>query len=176
MITTLIIVALAALGLVVVVQSARRGLPVRTLADASAQTQPVDMEAFLNLLDQSQQDYVRSRLSKREYAWFQRERSRVLIEYVQRISHNAAVWIGLAHQLRVAESDPELQRQNADVLALAIRTRSYAMLAVALLRVSAHAPWLGTSLKQLAGGYQAAKHGYSVLELTFARLHATTSE
>lgn len=176
MITTLIIVVLAALGLIMIVQSARRGLPIRTLADASAQTQPVDMEAFTNLLDVSQQEYVRGRLSAREYAWYQRERSRVLIEYVERISHNSAVLIGLAHQLRSAESDAEFQRRNNDVLGLAIRTRTFALLALALLHISARAPWLATSLRQLAGGYQAARQGFDVLELTLARIHATVAE
>lgn len=173
MITTIIFVVVALSAIVVFIQAARRGLPVLTVADATAQTYDVDIEAFGNLLDSTQSEYVRQRLSRREFAWYRRERARVLIEYVTRISHNSAVLIGLAHHLR-SETNEELLRQNEELLALAIRTRTYAIFALLLLYVNVRVPWLKASLEQLAGGYQAALQGFNTIELTFQKVHAPT--
>src|SRR4051812_18427270 len=100
MITSYIVVLVSIAALASFLLVARFGFfRVRSEQEFSKRLIPIDVSIIENLYDPEQIAYVRSRLTHREFLQFERERSRVLIEYVRRISNNAALLVGLAHHL-----------------------------------------------------------------------------
>src|SRR6266702_4807613 len=118
----LVVLSLVAVGSFVLV--ARFGVSeVRSEKDLDARTVPIDMEIVANLLDSEQIQYVRSRLSDQEFLSFERERAKVLIEYVKRISQNAALLVGFAHYSQAQQRD----EARADLYTLALRVRAHSI-------------------------------------------------
>jgi hypothetical protein len=109
-------------------------------------SQPIDLEIFSNLLDLDQISYVRSRLSANEFAWYERERSRVILEYVKRISHNAALVIGYAHHL-------PREHQNDDLLALGLKVRFQCLWIMFLLNLKIIFPSTSVPIADLLTSY-----------------------
>src|SRR4051794_7273813 len=90
------IVVAVVLAACMVVLAVRGGLSIGT-GDANESLQPVHLPALMNLLDESQQDYLRTRLSKQDFAKLQRQRNKALLVYVKRIASNSAVLMRHAH-------------------------------------------------------------------------------
>lgn len=68
--------------------------------------QPVDIEAFRNLTDARESEYLRSRLSAPEFRRIQRMRLRAIAAYVQIVGQNAVAMIRIG-QLAVNSGDAE---------------------------------------------------------------------
>lgn len=91
----IILVIAAALGLVFIVRitvSQRLQIAPNSLA---AQIQPIDIEAFRNLVDPAEDDYLRRRLPAAQFRAVQRERLRAAAAYIQIAGRNAAVLVRL---------------------------------------------------------------------------------
>lgn len=91
----IILVVAAALGLVFIVRitvSQRLQIAPNSLA---AQIQPIDIEAFRNLVDPAEDDYLRRRLPAAQFRAVQRERLRAAAAYIQIAGRNAAVLVRL---------------------------------------------------------------------------------
>src|SRR5215472_13238604 len=89
MIFAIILVVAAALGLVLILGvSVSRGLQIS--GANRLQIQPVDVEAFRNLVDPAQDEYLRRRLTATEFRQVQRERLRATAAYIQVAGRNAA--------------------------------------------------------------------------------------
>src|SRR4051794_29666192 len=128
MIITIAIVLTCLVGLLALFFYVRHGAAeVHSPEQLSALAEAIDMQSFLNLVDHSEVEYLRSRLSHRDFQSLERKRSLVLVDYVSRVSHNASLLIGFAHYLG------EDQQQSRQLLAAALNLRAYSTYVIALL-------------------------------------------
>jgi hypothetical protein len=154
MITTVVIIVLATVAAFVCFRTARGPSPdISVGTDISEYLKPVYLPGLLNLLDESQQQYLRVRLSATDFKSIRRQRAHVLLVYVRRIAHNAAVVIRWAELARAGSSDPDVQHKAAALVSDAIRTRVYALLAIAVLYLGLFVPHLTSYLQAIASRY-----------------------
>jgi hypothetical protein len=71
--------------------------------------QKVDMEAFLNLADPSEETYLRRNLSATEFAGIQRQRVRVMWQYLGRLSANSKLMMQAAQKVQHHGSPEQMQ-------------------------------------------------------------------
>jgi hypothetical protein len=104
----------------------RERILVRNLEDLAGQTQPVDFAAFSNLLDASQEQFLKQRLSANDYRQLRRARLLATLEYVKRLAHNAQVLMRLGEAARNS-SEPEVAKAAQVLVNNALRMRLLAM-------------------------------------------------
>jgi hypothetical protein len=114
------------------------------LEDLDGRTQPVDLDAFRNLIDPSETRFLRSHLPANDFRKIQRERSRATAEYVQHIAQNAAVLLRLGQAART-NPDPEVARAAQEMVERALVVRMIAMRAMVKLHVQRFFPGVGFS-------------------------------
>lgn len=135
MIITSLIIAAAVLSLIFFVL--RGFVAARTVSEVSELTQkimPVDLEAFRNLTEPSEEEFLRTRLSPRQFRAIQRERLRASIDYLGGVSHNASILLQLG-QLARRSSDERIAEAGRRLTDDALRTRLYSMMAICKLSV-----------------------------------------
>ncbi len=108
----------------------------RNLAEAglAGRIQPIDIEAFRNLVDPAENEYLRRRLVSSEFRTVQRKRLRAAAAYVQVAGRNAAV-LSRIGQRALAASDvqtAEAARQLVDNALLLRRNAAFALLRIYL--------------------------------------------
>jgi hypothetical protein len=89
---------------------------VRSDANLAPRIQPIDIEAFRNLMDPAEREYLRRRLPGGEFREVQRRRLVAMAAYVRTASENATILIDIGNQ-SLSASDPqtaEAGRQLAD--------------------------------------------------------------
>jgi hypothetical protein len=100
---------------------------IRSLRDIESHIVPVDVAALVNLFDPRQDQYLRDRLTRRQYARVRWERNLVGTEYVGRIASNAAVLLRANYFARLHASDEATRVAAGETMNLAIRTRTAAL-------------------------------------------------
>jgi hypothetical protein len=103
----------------------------------------VDIEAFRNLVDPAEEEYLRRRLPAAEFRAVRRERLRATAAYVQVAGRNATVLVRMG-QTALAANDPgtaEAARQVVDQALLLRRNATFA-----LLRIYAALAWPNSGL------------------------------
>ena len=154
MIFAIILVVGAVLGLVLILSvTVSRGLQIS--GTNRLQIQPVDVEAFRNLVDPAQDEYLRRRLTAAEFRRVQRERLRATAAYIQVAGRNAAA-LALMGQAALSSGDAqtaEAARQLVDSSLLLRRNAAFA-----LLRIYTALAWPNSG--QRASG---VLHGYEQL-------------
>ena len=106
MTTTLILVAIAFASLGLLIGLTRgRALAAGVLESPAEHIRSVDVEAFRNLIDPGEEEFLRTHLPAAEFRRIQRERLRVAVEYVSCAAQNAAILLRLADAGRHS-SDP----------------------------------------------------------------------
>ncbi len=150
----LVIAAVLALVLILgITVSARLQL---SSGSALARTiEPIDIEAFRNLVNPSENSYLRRRLPAAEFRRVQRERLRAAAAYIRVAGSNAAVLIAIG-QAALSTSDAataEAARQLVDN-ALLLRRNS----TLALLRIYVALAWPQSALAAMP-----IVHGYEQL-------------
>jgi len=154
MITTLIIVCLAFLGLFFMVTLSKgRASSSAVLENPAAHIQSVDVEAFRNLVDPREKEFLRSRLRPAEFRRIQRERLRAAAEYVSGAAANAAILMRIAQAAR--RSPDAATAEAAEKLANdAIHLRRFAFRALAQIYVGIIIPSARISPAGVAEGYE----------------------
>jgi len=128
----LILVVFAFLALLFLVRLAKgQRLAGRNPAELSA-LQPVDLEAFRNLMDPAEEDYLRENLSRADFRVVQRERLRAALEYISCAAQNAAILVRAADAAR-RSSEPSVAEAGERLMNSAIRLRLLAFQAMAKL-------------------------------------------
>src|SRR3954453_2725384 len=89
-------------------------------------TKPVDLEAFKNLVDPQETEFLRAQLTFWAFCRIHRERTLAAAEYVDRISRNAAILLQLG-QLGRNNEDPEVARAAQAIVERALVVRMVAM-------------------------------------------------
>jgi hypothetical protein len=149
---TLIFVALAILLLLLYVEGGQNS-SVHGLEDLAGRTRPVDLEAFRNLVDPREEDFLRASLLPREFRDLQRERMRAALEYVRNTSHNAAFLLRLG-EAATQSAEPRIAQAGRQLIDSALRLRIYALLSGVVLYVRVLFPETRLSYGKLADNYQ----------------------
>lgn len=148
----LIFVALAILFLLLYIEGGQNH-SVHRLDDLAGHTRPVDLDAFRNLLDPKEEDFLRATLLPREFRLIQRERMRAAVDYVRNTSHNAAFLLRLG-EAAARNADPRIAQTGRELIDSASRLRIYALLSSALLYFRILLPGARVSYGTLADNYQ----------------------
>lgn len=153
MTTNYVILLSAAFAVVSLLAIARAGVPkISSERELAERILPVDLTALANLYDPEQINYVRSRLTTREFAKYERERGRILIEYVKRISRNSALLIGFSHYIE----STGVSSIAGDLLVLALKVRLKSFLTLCLLYFKTLFPSASIKLDGLIFNYRLA--------------------
>ena len=89
----------------------------------------VDLEAFRNLIDPGEEDYLRANLPPADFRKIQRERLLAAIEYISCARDNAAVLLHLAEPAR-RSTEPGVAEAAAKLINDAISLRLYALVVI----------------------------------------------
>ena len=149
----IVLIVAAAVGLIVIFRLAFSGLQISE--GNPQQIQAIDVEAFRNLVDPAEDEYLRRRLGPSEFRSVRRKRLRATAAYIQVAKRNAAL-LALIGQEALASGDPttiEAAQQLVDS-AMLLRTNA----SVALFRICVALAWPRSG--QTASG---VLHGYEQL-------------
>lgn len=149
---TLVFVALAILVLLLYVEGGQK-LSVMGVDDLAGRTRPVDLEAFRNLVDPKEEDFLRANLLPREFRAIQRERIRSTMDYIRNTTHNAACLLRLG-EAATRSADPRVAQAGRQLIDSALRLRAYALLSIARLYLRMVLPEARLSFGKLADNYQ----------------------
>lgn len=130
---TIVLVIAAAVGLIAIGIFAAQSLLVsgRT-SQAAATIRPIDLEAFRNLIDPAENDYLRRRLPTALFLRVRWQRLRATAAYLQLTKSNAVVLMRTA-EAALASADPRLAsaaRELRNDAALLQRNASFALLRI----------------------------------------------
>lgn len=154
MTVALILVLLGLVALVFLVRLARgQRSKTRGEEDLTGRIQPVDIEAFRNLIDPKEERFLRSNLSPAEFRKVQRERLRAAIEYVSCAARNATVLVGIGEAARQS-ADPAIAEAGEKLVDSAIRLRLFSLQAIAKLYVGMILPGVRLTPVGLAENYE----------------------
>ncbi len=143
--TLAIILALAAAGSLVFIFgiTISRNLQVSQGNSLAGKIQPIDVEAFRNLIDPAEDDYLRRRLTPSEFRLVRRQRLRAMAAYVQTAGRNAAVLVRMG-QAGLTSTDPQTAEAARRLVDNALLLRRNA--AIALLRIYVALAWPNSGL------------------------------
>jgi hypothetical protein len=154
MIITFALVVGALLALFFLINLAKgRGFSSIAVVDHKVQIHPVDVRAFRNLIDPTEEAYLRRNLSRAEFAAIHRERLRAAIIYISSASDNAAVLMRVGEAAR-RSPEPAIVHAGDKLVDSAIRLRLFAFQATAKLYVAILLPGIEISTLSLAEKYE----------------------
>jgi hypothetical protein len=110
-----------------------------------SELQPIDVEAFRNLIDEKEEAYLREHLSGCDFRRVHRERMLAAVDYVVGAYRNAGILVALAQAARDA-ADPQVAAAAEKLFENAVRMRLYAIQVIPRLYLSmllpgaSHAP------------------------------------
>lgn len=158
MTVTLFLVLAGFLSLAAVLFLARgHGAPINTRAKLREQIRPLDIEAFRNLVDRREEEFLRARLGPPQFRSVQRARQLAAIDYVLAAASNAAILHRLGEAARIS-ANVSTAETGEKLVNSAIRFRLYAFQVVAGLYLATL--WPGSRLRPLriADGYERLTH------------------
>jgi len=104
-----------------------------------SELQPIDVDAFRNLIDESEEEYLRETLHSREFRRIHCERMMAAVEYVRGAYRNAGILVQIA-QAAKESPDPAIALAAEKLFEGAIQLRLYAFRVIPMLYVSALFP------------------------------------
>jgi len=134
-----ILVVAAVISLVVILRLAvSRSLQIRNSAHLDTKIRPMDVNAFRNLVNPAEDEYLRRRLPSRDFRRVRRARLRAMAAYVQIAAENAALLVGFG-ETALASGDPKLADAARQLVnqALVLRRNS----AVTLVKIYVAMAW-----------------------------------
>ena len=132
------------------------------LGELASRLRPIDIEAFRNLIDKGEEDFLRERLTAREFRSIYRERMLAAAEYVWCASQNAGILTRLA-EAAGQDADPATTAAAEKLLDNALRLRLYAFQMVPRLYLAALLPWTGCKPIFVADTYDTITRQYVML-------------
>jgi len=146
----LIIAAVLSLAVVVGVVSASRSLLRRgTLSSTIA---PVDIEAFRNLMNPAEEEYLRRKLPAGEFRCVQRKRLLAAAAYVQAVGQNAALLVHIG-QSATNSADAATSAAARQLVEDALLLRHNAAVAMLRIRLARVWPAAGLAVAPIADSY-----------------------
>jgi hypothetical protein len=130
-----------------------RALKAGILENPTEHIRSVDVEAFRNLVDPDEEEFLRTSLPPAEFRKIQRERLRAAVEYVSCAAQNAAILLRLADAGRHS-SDPATAEAAQKLVDNALRLRLYALHAIPRLYLGMIFPGSRISPVRIAERYE----------------------
>jgi len=154
MIITLILALAALVALLSSVRLTKgRALTPEILENPAKHIRAVDVEAFRNLVDPDEEEFLRTNLPPVEFRRIQRERLRAAVEYVSCAAQNAAILMRVADAGR-RSADPATAEAAEKLVDNAIRLRLYASLAIPRLYLGMILPGAHIAPVRIAESYE----------------------
>ncbi len=150
----IILVLSAALALIFILGvTLSRSLQVSRDSALATQIQPIDVEAFRNLVDAGEDDYLRRRLPAAEFRLVRRERLRAMASYVHTAGRNAAVLVRMG-QSALTASDAQTAEAARQLVDSALLLRRNAAFALFRIYVAMAWPNSGLAVVPILRGYE----------------------
>ena len=146
-----IIVGIVAMALVIYL-SRGHAASEANLDELVAQLRSVDVDAFRNLVDPAEEQFLRERLPGAEFRSIHRERMQAAVEYVWGAARNAALLMRLADAAKL-DSDPVVVTAAESLLENAVRFRFYAWRTIPRLYLGMLVPGLHRAPQSMAEAY-----------------------
>lgn len=121
--TVLIVAALAALGGFGTAMVRRRHALAHS-SDFVSRIKSVDLQAFRNLTDPSEREFLRANLSPSDFRAVQRTRLLATIAYVDSVKNNTRVLVRLGNAARLSD-DPQVVASGVELANSALQLRLY---------------------------------------------------
>jgi hypothetical protein len=154
MISTLIIILLALLSLGFLLRLTKgHAAGIQSPDDLRSQIRPVDVQAFRNLTNPQEEEFLHTHLPPSEFRSVQRARLRAALAYVFCVANNAAVLIRMAEDAR-RSPDPSVAEAAQKLADSAMRLRLYAFQAGVKLSLAMIYPTGRTPSYELAEQYE----------------------
>lgn len=123
MMSTILIILSALLAVLFLLRHAKGAASrIKSPEDLRAQLRAVDIDAFRNLTDRREDEFLRTHLSGSVYRKIQRQRLRATLAYVSCVANNAAVLIRMGEQARTS-SDASVVEAGMTLVNNALRLR-----------------------------------------------------
>ena len=128
----IVLVIAAALALVFILGVTLSRSQISAPASLASQIRPMDVQAFRNLVDPAEDEYLRRRLSAHEFRVVRRKRLRAMAAYVRIAGNNAAVLVRMGQAALPAADAPtaEAARRLIDNALLLRRNAAFALLRI----------------------------------------------
>jgi hypothetical protein len=148
----LVVAAAVALGIILRL-AVTRSLQARGNAGLATTIHPIDIEAFRNLIDPAEDDYLQRRLPSPQFRVVRRERLRAMAAYVQVAANNAAVLVRVGEGA-LASGDPRVLRAAQQVVNDALLLRRNTALALARIYLALAWPNSGFAAVRVVDRYE----------------------
>jgi len=132
-------------------RSSRRGTA------GAVQLTPVDLDAFENLTDPEEENYLRLNLPPAEFRSVQRSRIRAARVYVAVLSQNASTLVAVGQSVR-HHPDPGTVASGQELVQRAIRLKMWCVASEVRLSAALAFPTILSPSSSVTGRYLAAKH------------------
>jgi len=152
--TLAIIIAISAVvALAIILRLAlSRGLQISSGSSFSAKIRPLDVEAFRNLINPAEGEYLRCRLPRAKFRVVRRARLRAMAAYVQIAAGNAAVLVRIG-EAALASGDPHMHQAARQLVNQALLLRRNTALALAKIYIALAWPTYGLAAIRIADHY-----------------------
>jgi len=149
----IIFVIAAALALVFILGvTVSRSLQISEGASLAGKIQPIDVDAFRNLIDPAEDDYLRRRLPASEFRVVRRQRLRAMAAYVQTAGRNAAVLV-IMGQNALTSADAQTAEAARRLVDNALLLRRNAAFALVRIYIALAWPNSGLAAVPVLDGY-----------------------
>jgi hypothetical protein len=148
----LVVAATVALGIILRL-AVTRNLQARDNSGLVATIRPIDVEAFRNLINPAEDDYLRQRLPPPRFRVVRRERLRAMAAYVQVAANNAAVLVRIG-QAALASADPRVLGAAQQVVNEALLLRRNTTVALARIYLALAWPNSGFAAVRVVDRYE----------------------
>jgi len=148
----LVIAAVAALGIILRL-AVSRSLQARGNAHLAVTIRPIDVQAFRNLINPAEDDYLRRRLPPAQFRRVRRARLRAMASYVQVAGSNAAVLVR-AGEAALASGDPRVAEAAQQLVNHALLLRRNATVALARIYLALAWPNSGFAALRVVERYE----------------------
>jgi hypothetical protein len=148
----LVIAAVIALGIILRL-AVTRSLQTRANAPLAATIRPIDIEAFRNLIDPAEDDYLRRRLPPAQFRVVRRERLRAMAAYVHIAGRNAAVLVSVG-EAALAGGDSRVAAAARQLVDDAVVLRHNTTMALARIYLALAWPSSGFAAVRVVDGYE----------------------
>jgi hypothetical protein len=148
----LVIAAVLALGIILRL-AVTRSLQTRESADLATTIHPIDIEAFRNLINPAEDDYLRRRLPPAQFRIVRRERLRAMAAYVHVAARNAVVLVSVGEDA-LASGDPRIAGAAQQVVNDALLLRRNTTVALARIYLALAWPNSGFAAVRVVDRYE----------------------
>jgi hypothetical protein len=150
----IVLVITAAIALGIILRFAiTRSLQAKASVGLAATIRPIDVEAFRNLINPAEDNYLRRRLPPAKFRTVRRERLRAMAAYIHVASTNASVLVRVG-EAALASGDPRVARAAHELVNDALLLRRNATVALARIYLALAWPNSGFAAVRLVDRYE----------------------